>query len=250
MISVVICSKDADRYAAVEAMYHAAFGDEPWELIRIPDAQSLAEGYARGVARAKGEQIILSHDDVHILSPQLPQRVRSHLERFDLIGIVGTSRLCNGRWISAGFPYIFGQICHFQPDKRSIFVDVYGAPRRVIRNIQALDGVFMAARRAVFDKVAFDAATFDGFHLYDLDFSYAAYQSGLRLAVANDINLVHFSVGAFGDEYTKYAKRFEAKWAGKLAPLTSTEYQWSGVLLRSSRHALEVMNPPYWDDEP
>jgi len=250
MISVIVCSIDPVRYAAVEATYRAAIGNEPWELIGIHDARSLAEGYTRGVARAQGETIILSHDDVEILSPDLPRRLRSHLEHFDLIGVAGTTRLCDGRWISAGPPYIFGQICHFQPDRRTVAVDIYNAPRRVIENIQALDGVFMAARRAVFDKVAFDAATFDGFHLYDLDFTFTAYQAGLRLAVVNDINLLHLSPGKLDEVWKGYVRLFETKWRGRLHPSPTTWHQWTGTVVRSRLHALEVMNPPYWENEP
>ena len=42
----------------------------------------------------------------------------------------------------------------------------------LVRNVQALDGLFMAARRSVIERVSFDPVTFDGFHGYDLDFSY------------------------------------------------------------------------------
>ena len=35
--------------------------------------------------------------------------------------------------------------------------------------------------------------TFDGFHHYDLDFSYSAYRAGFRLAVVNDICIYHAS---------------------------------------------------------
>lgn len=44
-----------------------------------------------------------------------------------------------------------------------------GAP--LVAGIAALDGVFVACRRAAAAAVAYDAATFDGFHLYDLNFT-------------------------------------------------------------------------------
>lgn len=248
MISLIICSIDPARFTAVEAMYRAAFGDEPWEMIDIHDAKSLAEGYNRGVARSRGDILVFSHDDIEILNPEFPKRLKGHLSRFDLVGVVGTSRLVKARWITAGPPYIFGQVCHFQPDGR-IGVSIYGAPRPAVGGIQALDGVFLAARRSLLDKVSFDAVTFDNFHLYDLDFSFSAYRAGFQLAVANDINILHYSAGSFDHVWTEYAKRFEVKWRSHLHPMPVTQHQWSGLIARSREHAMEVMNPAYWREK-
>jgi hypothetical protein len=197
------------------------------------------------VAAAKGELLVFSHDDIEILSPAFPQRLKAHLAKFDLIGLVGTSRLGNSRWVSAGPPYIFGQICHLQPDN-SLSVDIYGTPRPAVGGIQGLDGVFLATHRKIFEKVGFDAVNFDGFHLYDLDFSFAAYRAGFRLAVVNDINLFHHSAGKFDHVWVNYAKRFEAKWKSSLTQFVFAQSHWSAVSVRSKQHAMEVMNPPYW----
>jgi hypothetical protein len=43
-----------------------------------------------------------------------------------------------------------------------------------------LDGVFLADRRSVFDTVPLGAQTFDGFHLYDVDWSYRVARAGLK----------------------------------------------------------------------
>jgi GT2 family glycosyltransferase len=248
MISLIICSIDPARFAAVEAMYRSAFGDEPWEMIDIHDARSLAEGYNRGAARSRGQTLIFSHDDIEILSPGFAQRVKSHLERFDLIGVAGTSRLINGYWASAGAPYIFGQVCHVQSDQK-VRVDIYGTPRPAVGGIQALDGLFLAARRSLLDKVSFDAVTFDQFHLYDLDFSFAAYRAGFQLGVVNDINILHRSLGKFDHVWAEYGKRFEAKWRAHLHPGPQAMHRWTGVIVQSHEHALEVMNPPYWREK-
>jgi hypothetical protein len=247
MISLIICSIDSARFTAVQAMYKAALGDEPWEMIGVHDAKSLAEGYNHGIARARGDILAFSHDDVELLSPEFPQRLKGHLQRFDLIGVAGTSRLGNSRWICAGPPYIFGQVCHQQPDGR-LGVDIYGAPCRTISGIQGLDGLFMAARRAVVEKVRFDEATFNGFHLYDLDFSYQAYLAGFRLAVVNDINFLHQSGGKYDAEWVAQAKRFEAKWRSKMPPIPYYQTQWSAAIVQSREHARELMNPVYWNE--
>jgi GT2 family glycosyltransferase len=248
MISLIICNIDPARFTAVQAMYTAALGDEPWEMIAIHDARSLAEGYNRGVARAKGDILVFSHDDVEVISPDFPKRLRGHLEHFDLIGVAGTSRLGNGKWVHAGPPHIFGQVCHLHPGG-NIGIDIYGAPRRVVGNIQALDGLFFAARRAVTDKVRFDETTFDHFHLYDLDFTFHAHVEGFRLAVANDINLIHHSHGKYDAVWATYARRFDQKWQTSLAKFPYCPAQWAGVMVKSREQAKEVMNPPYWEED-
>jgi GT2 family glycosyltransferase len=72
-------------------------------------------------------------------------------------------------------------------------------------------------RRAVWEAVRFDDVTFDGFHLYDIDFSYRVKRAGFRLAVPLDLTIIHQSTGSYGQDWYRYAQRFEAKFAGALA---------------------------------
>jgi hypothetical protein len=248
MISVLMCSIAPAKFAAAEVMYSAALGAEPWELIGIHDAKSLAEGYTRAIAASKGEILVFSHDDVQIFSGDLPGKLRRHLQRFDLIGVAGTSRLINGGWNSAGPPHVFGQVVHRHPDGKLV-LDIFCAPRAAVGSIQALDGVFMAARRPVVQKISFDAVTFDGFHVYDVDFSFQAYRAGLKLGVACDIHLFHQSYGKFDESWKIYAARFVAKWQEHLAATAPPLYQWSIAQVDSWDHATELMTPVYWNYE-
>jgi hypothetical protein len=245
MFSVITCSIDAHRSAAVKAMYEKAFQNLPWEFIQIGDARSMAEGYTRGLAQSRGDMLIFSHDDIEIFSPQFPQRLQHHLETYDIIGVAGTSRLIGPYWGSVGSPYCFGQICHPQTTGE-IAVTIVGAPAPIIPDIQALDGLFIAARRSVFPKVSFDAATFDGFHLYDVDFSFAAYRSGLKLAVANDICVLHASLGKYDEAWDRYAAKFQQKWQKDLPSARARQFQPTIVLVKDRAEALEVMTPPFW----
>jgi Glycosyltransferase like family len=248
MFSVITCSIDAKRFAGVKEMYERNFKDQDWELIRIDDAKSLAEGYTRGLAKSRGDQLIFSHDDIDIFSPDLPQRLKTHLSNFDVIGLAGTSRLIGPDWIWAGPPYIFGQVCSPHPTGR-ISVNIMGAPRPVVGNIQAIDGLFMAARRSVFSKISFDAATFDGFFLYDLDFSYRAYSSGLKVAVANDICALHASPGNFGETWNVYAEKFHLKWLNNRTRMKRRPFAGTVVVVADRAEAMEVMTPAYWADQ-
>lgn len=210
-VSVVICSIDAAKFARVTANYRSLYGSREIEIIGIHDARSLSEGYNRGIARSHGEQLILSHDDIEILTPDFAARLDHHLGELDLIGVAGTTRLVTGKWESAGDPYAFVLISAPIPDSTGYVTVLRGGGPLVIRGIQAVDGVFMAMRRQVAVSIPFDEARFDHFHLYDLDFSFRAYQAGFALGVCRDIALIHQSIGNFDATWAKYRRRFEDK---------------------------------------
>ena len=210
-VSVVICSIDAAKFSRVCDNYRALFGARGVEIVGIHDARSLSEGYNRGIAQSRGEQIILSHDDIEIVTPDFAERLERHLAQFDLIGVAGTTRLVTGKWESAGDPYAFVVISAPVPDCPGYVTVLRGGGPLVVPDIQALDGVFMAMRREVAVSVPFDDVLFDHFHLYDLDFSFRAHLAGFSLAVCRDIVLIHQSIGKFDAVWNEYRRRFETK---------------------------------------
>jgi hypothetical protein len=210
-VSVVICSIDPAKFERVTANYRSLYGSREIEIIGIHDARSLADGYNRGIAQARGEHIILSHDDIERLTPDFAARLDRHLADFDLVGVAGTTRVVTGKWELAGDPYAFVLISAPVPETGGYVTVLRGGGPLVVPGIQVLDGVFMAMRRTVALAIPFDEATFDHFHLYDLDFSLRAYQAGFALAVCRDLVLIHQSIGNFDAVWDEYRRRFEAK---------------------------------------
>jgi hypothetical protein len=220
LVSVIVCSIDARKFEAASASYDRALRAVAHEIVGIHDARSLAEGYNRGIERARGDTMIFSHDDVDIVSPDFAERVRRHLATYDVIGIAGTTRVVGGAWYFAGHPFDYMLLITPHPETGKPVMLVGGGSPLVVAGAQALDGVFMAARGEVARALRFDDATFDHFHLYDLDFSFRAYLAGYRLAVCRDLVLVHYSQGAYDAQWEEQRLRFERKFAGKLsAPL-------------------------------
>ncbi len=216
MISIIICSIDPAKYKKVTQNYRSLLGNEPHEIIGIHDAKSLAEGYHRGIRKSSGAILVFCHDDIEILSPDFSKKLRTHLKTYDLIGAAGTTRLIGPGWIQAGQPYIHGQITHYDKKEDVYATCVYSANEPVVSDIQAIDGLFMAAKREVTDSVRFDEARLDGFHLYDIDFSYSAYRAGFKVAVCNDIIIIHYSGGSFAEKWRYYADRFLEKHGASL----------------------------------
>ncbi|HKE42167.1 MAG TPA: glycosyltransferase [Casimicrobiaceae bacterium] len=209
-VSIVICSIDHAMFRRVCERYRTLYTGRSVEIVGIHDARSLAEGYERGIAQTKGEVLILSHDDIDVLTPDFAARVAHHLAGNDLIGVAGTTRLVEGRWAAAGDPYVYALISSPLPEGGYGTMLLGGGPL-VVPGIQALDGVLLAMQRRVFAAVGFDAAVFDHFHLYDLDFSFRAYRAGFKLAVCRDIVLIHESTGRYDAVWREYKRRFDLK---------------------------------------
>ena len=249
MFSVIICSVDPAKFAQIQRHYQQLFGNQPHELIGIHDAKSLTEGYNRGVASAKGEFIIFCHDDIEFILPKdWLGRLKNHLGQFDIVGLAGTTRLMYSMWIYAGPPYIFGQVAHPAgvPDWPEPYrLMVFSTPGPVVSGIQALDGLFIAVRREVLDKIKFDEKTFDGFHCYDIDFTFSAHLAGYRLAVACDLPIIHQSVGNLNEDWQRDVERFLLKHGPRLAPAQKRRFIIARIAAQTKEELLEVMLPPH-----
>jgi GT2 family glycosyltransferase len=188
----------------------AAFAAAPWELVGIHDARSLAEGYTRGLQQSRGKIVVFSHDDIGILSPDLGSELARALDAVDVVGVVGATRLAGPAFAWGGKAFTRGQIAEPALDG-TVQLVIFNPTPGITGGLAAVDGVFMAARRETVEAVGFDAATFDGFHLYDIDFSYRAHRAGYRVGVSAAIVVRHDSPGGFDARWEAYAQRFLAK---------------------------------------
>lgn len=214
--SLVICSVDRARLDECIGRYRTAFAEEPFELIVIDDARSLAEGYNRGIARARAANIVFSHDDAFPISAGFADRLAAHLDEVDVVGIAGATAALSGFWGYAGQPHTHGHVVAPAPNGSHVDVLIWGAAGRRVDRIRLLDGCMIAARRGVATALGFDAVRFDGFHLYDADFSFRASAAGHAVAVVSDITVFHRSPGSFSDEWHRYNEKFLAEHASKL----------------------------------
>ena len=243
MISVICCSIDPSKASRIEQHYHTLLGDEPHEFIGVRAPRSLAEGYNGAIDRSRGDILVFSHDDIEFLdsSTWLP-RLKEHLDHYDVVGLAGTTRLVSAAWASAGPPYTFGQVGELDGRKAPFRALLCSAPAPAIPGIQAIDGLFIAARRSVLERVRFDQQLFDGFHLYDIDFSFSAHVTGFQVAVAADLPVLHYSQGGFDANWERYATKFLAKWRARLPRVAPRLFQHAVVSAQSKDELLEIFN--------
>jgi hypothetical protein len=251
MISIVICSADGQKFARASQMYQRLLAVESMEIVPIHDATSLAEGYNRGLQLSHGDPVIFSHDDVQFLAPDFHAKLVGHMAQCDLLGIAGTRLLTGPGWIHAGLTYAYGQIAYPNYANSGQFgLVVWSVPRRRIDRMQALDGVFLCARRPVALALGFDEQTFRRFYLYDMDFTYRGFLGGHRLAVACDLYPVHDSDGKEDDLWEDDRRLFVEKFAGRLAPRPAAVswHQNAAMLVPTAQDVVQLMTPMHWND--
>lgn len=249
LITVIVCSISDTKRRSIRVHYEKLLAGSPHEIIQIADAKSLCEGYNRGFAQSSGDILVFSHDDVEIVSPNLASTLTGQLSTSDVIGIAGTSLLDGTGWFSSGWPHIHGLVVH-RLRRRSRFRFECFAPVTHATRVQAIDGVFMAATRRACQAIPFDEATFDGFHFYDLDFSYRAYRAGFKLGIARDVLIIHDSMGTIDAEWARYSRRFVSKFQSMIRfgrpsrdlRFGLAEFKYKAELMKFHRHLLPVLD--------
>lgn len=223
LISIVICSAQAARLQAVAANIAATIGVE-YELVAIDNSvegRGLCEVYNEGASRASHEFICFVHEDVEFLSAGWGPRALAHFTadaELAMLGLAGSrykARTPSG-WHSGDKEDLCINVRH--GSSRDAAVLAYAKPDAHLAAssvpVVALDGVWMFVRRSAWAAVRFDERL-RGFHFYDVDFSLRVAQVG-RVAVAFDIDLLHFSLGSFREAWALGALAYAAEPAVQL----------------------------------
>ena len=223
LVSCIICSITPSKFAKISARLKRLFAALPHEIIGVHDARSLSEGYNRGARASRGEVLLFCHDDIDLPAPDFAPRLLTHLQACDLVGVVGNTRLTDAKWVYADWSHMHGQIGMTGGAPDEVVVTAFQLQGAATPNAQVLDGVLMAAHRALWERQPFDESTFDGWHLYDFDFSLRAHRAGAAVRIAHDLLTIHASQGDFGAEWQRYCRRFIAKHGEAPASMQNTK---------------------------
>lgn len=242
MITAVALTSNASRARAAERALGAALADAEHEVLTTLGAASIAAGANAAVARATGDVILFLRDDAESLSPDLAGAARRALERCDIVGVAGTTRLVSPGWFHGGPPNLYGQIANANALTGAVMVVLYQqTPEPLTLGMEALDGCVFAVRRAVFERVRFDAAAFPGEHLFDTDFFFSAHLAGLSQGVSMEIHaLTPLKTGA-DPAWEQAAQRFWSKHGKRLPKEKPRKFQLTSVMCASREEARELM---------
>jgi len=221
MISVIVCSKQPPRWDNHKRNVHKTIGF-PYEYIRINNADGnygICAAYNEGVSQAKGDVLVFVHEDVFFMEPGwghiLIQKFKQN-NTLGLVGVAGTQYLLHDHpaWLAAGQPFIRGRVVHQTNGGQSYYLTVFSWDQSDAE-VVAVDGLFFAVKRELFETIRFDDKTFDKFHFYDLDICMQIRRSH-KILVTWDILVKHLSMGNCDDAWKESGQRFLEKYGHEL----------------------------------
>lgn len=221
MLSIVICSRNPAQLRNATESIQATIGVEH-EIIPFDNAEGrfgICEAYNVGASRSRYPLLCFMHEDVVCHTEGWGLRVAEALAdpAAGLIGVVGGTYMAaspSGYWIPGSRTNRIHQYQR-EPDGRLSFNHL-NPGEEPYSPVVAVDGFWMCCRRDVWAQRPFDAATFPGFHLYDLDFSFGVRSLGLEVRVVYDVLLEHLSYGTYDGAWAEAQLAFERKWRAAL----------------------------------
>lgn len=227
MLSVIICSRNPKLADRLKRNIASTIG-VPFEYIVIDNSHnkhSLFSAYNEGIQQSRFQLLCFLHEDVEFVSNDWGKNLSAHLSKPNS-GIVG---LCGGMYQSR-VPSSWSLFEHtkniIQSDKKGklrLYELSEGYDKQHEKPVVGLDGVFLAARRDLFNYITFDKHTFYGFHTYDLDICIQAHVLGYTNIAVNDILLIHYSKGCKNRQWMENIIRFADKWQDAF-PLQTTQH--------------------------
>ena len=232
MISVIISSINDKLCAAVTENIAATIGVS-YELVIIENKQGefgLCEIYNQGAMQAQYDLLCFMHEDILIHTAEWGTKVSEILAdtEIGLLGIIGAvykSKAPSGIWCRTDEHINRGRYyCYNHKNERWLFER--NPDNQQLSDVVAIDGLWMCTRKEVWEQHPFDAQTFTGFHMYDVDFSTQIFQTH-RVCVTYDILMEHFSRGNWTRDWLDSVETYTKKWGACLPlsvdPLTSSQ---------------------------
>jgi GT2 family glycosyltransferase len=223
VIDFITVSRTPQRVQLLQQSLGLSLGTiVPHQLIVIDgNSHDLFTGYNAGAAKATADVLAFIHDDVQLLGNALTFGRPLQLLQDPSIGFIGAagSRILDttGAWWGGNltrqqtFANCRGMVLHAAQNEFGIHALVWPGGSAEFGQVLVVDGVFLMCHRRTFDRLGgFDAATFKGFHFYDVDITFRAHQQGLKNLVA-PIPMLHASTGNYGPEWEASRRVFVEK---------------------------------------
>lgn len=157
---------------------------------------SASSALNHGGAAAAGKYIMFAHQDILIQSSTWLEDAERMLDSVEMLGVAGVAgKGRHGEVLSVthgGVPRPAGEVPFSNPVE-----------------VQTLDECLVIIPKAVFDRLQFDSATCDGWHLYAVDYCLSVRKTGLRsfvLPLPSHHRSVAYSMSA--DYYRTLKKLF------------------------------------------
>ena len=181
MITIGYCTKKIDP--EFKEYIEQSCGVHKMEVIPFenPGTHSLSEAYNIILEKASNDIVVLCHDDLYFEKKNWGNKVLKHFKRnpeYGILGVAGTKFFPkSARWWEIT-EEMLGIVNHQQDEKK--WTNQYSESKgSKLDDTVIVDGLFIALDKTKI-KHKFDES-FDGFHFYDLGFSFKNFISGVKI---------------------------------------------------------------------
>ena len=214
MITVIYCTRQSNLEHREHLIKSSGLVKNIEIIEIINNGESLTSCYNRGLKQAKNNIIVYCHDDLVIETKSWGEKLLKLFERnpeFGIIGVAGTKYLAqSGKWWENP-KKMYGRVAHTHEGKT--WLSSYSPDlNQVIEETVIVDGVFFAVDKTKIKKEFNE----EGFHFYDVTFTFENYLEGVKLGVTTVIRINHKSIGMTNDQWETNRQEFSEKFKDKL----------------------------------
>lgn len=250
MISAIICTRSKDIASDQRSNIEESVGADV-EIVVIDNSantETIFSAYNKGVKSAKGDLLCFVHDDVRFRTSGWGKRIETHFladEKLGMIGFAGAHFLPDAPMYWDESPFISEHNLTTRNGQTEQCFSLEHFCENALSEVAAIDGMCFFVRRSLFDSIAFDEATFNGFHLYDMDISMQVRNAGFKVCVCNDVLVEHFydynpSKAGFG-LFEANLRKFYEKWSSHFPLSVGLEGMTEGMTLQLNTFVKQKM---------
>ncbi len=180
-----------------------------------PNGRSLTEVYNEILNEASNDIVVLCHDDIYFDTKNWAKKLTRHFEKnpHGIIGLAGTTSVPkSGMWWEDRSK-MFGIVNHESDGKKweSKYSSSLGDK---LKDVVMVDGLFICLSKSRI-KTRFDE-TVEGFHFYDVNFSFQNFLEGVQIGVMFDIRVTHKSIGMTNEKWEENRVKFIERYSNEL----------------------------------
>jgi hypothetical protein len=223
MISLIICSRTPDISSDLRNNIFNKIGVE-FEIICVDNSNNeynIFEAYNFGASQARYNVLCFMHGDILYHTDDWGNLVLSKLSENNDIGVIGVagatckSKMNSPWWISDlenCEQYLrYNLLQHFKDGVKHLNIKEK-EESKVWNEVVLLDGVWFCCKKELWKINKFDDKSYEGFHFYDLDFTFSAFKKGFKNYVCQNILIEHFSAGDIETKWIDSSFTFHNKW--------------------------------------
>lgn len=174
----------------------------------VNNGEGLTKPYNKLLNAALYDIVVFLHDDIEIKTNNWGNKLIKHYKRnteYGILGVAGSKSLPeSGKWWE-DTRKMYGNVYHTHEGKT--WLSAYSKDiGNQLEETVIVDGVFFSVHKKRIKETF--GENFEGFHFYDVDFTFRNHIKGVKVGVHFDIKINHFSIGETNDEWENNRNKF------------------------------------------